>query len=316
MGIARQPIIIIGMHRSGTSMIARMLRDLGLFIGRDLEDNNEATFFVKRNDKILNICNATWDNPDPIEVLLNHSPIREQITKSLLDDLRSFQAVSFMGPKYFLKYTSVLKFDLSWGWKDPRNTFLLPLWLDIFPNAKIIHIYRNGIDVAKSLSAREFRRINNVNKNDRNFFRIIKSQKQQVGKTGFLLYLIRKLSIRYEKMDPLYKYNKFRIHSVKSLQKGFELWCNYMQTASRHLENISNDILHIKYEHFLLEPEHWLQKLNEFCDLTGDHEKIKSLSTTVNPRRRYAFMDDPSLINFYNQVKNNYYMRRLGYCDL
>lgn len=39
------PVIIIGMHRSGTSMISRMIEALGLFQGKEKDPNNEAFFF-------------------------------------------------------------------------------------------------------------------------------------------------------------------------------------------------------------------------------------------------------------------------------
>jgi len=297
-------------------MIAKMLSDLGLFIGRDLEDNNEATFFLKRNNKILDICNATWYNVNFVDVLLNHSSIRKQITNYLRDDLGSFQALSFLGPKYFLKYRSALKLDLAWGWKDPRNTLLLPLWLDIFPDAKVIHIYRNGIDVANSVSVRELTRRNDVLKSDRAVSKIIESQKRQFKNSGILLYLIRKLSIRYEKMDPLHKYNKIEISSVMSLNEGFEVWCTYIKRAVSSLENIQNSVLQVKYEDFLLQPEYWLERLNEFCSLSGEKRKIKSIAAKVNRKRRYAFINDPFLMKFYDNVKENYFMCKLGYDNL
>jgi len=47
------PIIIIGMSRSGTSMLTRMLDELGLFVGKKLTKNHEALFFRKINDWLL-----------------------------------------------------------------------------------------------------------------------------------------------------------------------------------------------------------------------------------------------------------------------
>ncbi len=38
------------------------------------------------------------------------------------------------------KRTNGLK---AWGWKDPRNTFTLPMWLSIFPKARVLHVLRN-----------------------------------------------------------------------------------------------------------------------------------------------------------------------------
>jgi len=47
------PFIIIGMHRSGTAMIAQMLEELGLFTGRKKQQNHEALFFMNINDWLL-----------------------------------------------------------------------------------------------------------------------------------------------------------------------------------------------------------------------------------------------------------------------
>lgn len=313
MSSSIQPIIIIGMHRSGTSMLFKMLKDLGLFIGIDLDDNLEARFFVNRNEKILNICNATWDNPEPLDNLINNYHVRRKITNYLHDDIRSFSILSFLGPKKFFKYKSLLKLDFKWGWKDPRNTFLLPFWLDIFPKAKFIHIYRNGIDVANSLAYRELQRINGALKRRRKFPDIMDRQASQIKSTGYLIYFLRKIVIRYEKIDPLYKYEEFKIHPVISLDKGFDVWCAYMKRASYHLNNIKNDILEIRYEDFLMDPGHWLKRVSEFCSLSGDEERINSIVADVNPNRRYAFRHKPSLMNFYNKVKSNYWICKLGY---
>ena len=44
------PVIIIGMSRSGTNMLTRMLDSLGLFCGSALTGNHEAVFFRELND--------------------------------------------------------------------------------------------------------------------------------------------------------------------------------------------------------------------------------------------------------------------------
>ena len=41
------PIIIIGMHRSGTSMLSKILEDSDIFLGNNKDINNEALFFKK-----------------------------------------------------------------------------------------------------------------------------------------------------------------------------------------------------------------------------------------------------------------------------
>ena len=39
------PIIIIGMHRSGTSMLSKILEYSDIFLGNNKDINNEALFF-------------------------------------------------------------------------------------------------------------------------------------------------------------------------------------------------------------------------------------------------------------------------------
>ena len=61
MGIS--PVIIVGMHRSGTTMLSQLLERLGLFTGEKKDDDYEALFFYKLNEWLLNQANASWDNP-------------------------------------------------------------------------------------------------------------------------------------------------------------------------------------------------------------------------------------------------------------
>ena len=125
--VKRPPVIIMGMHRSGTSMITKVLKDLGLFMGWALDGNYEALFFRERNEKILNGCNGTWDNPTVIYQLLNNASMRDEVVEFLSKDLMSLRIFSYLGPRYLVQYRSVFNIDSPWGWKDPRNTVLVPI---------------------------------------------------------------------------------------------------------------------------------------------------------------------------------------------
>jgi hypothetical protein len=70
------PIVIIGMHRSGTSMVTRMLESLGLFVGARKDSNCEARFFQRINRWLLDQTGSSWDNPQPIHYLLNNREVR------------------------------------------------------------------------------------------------------------------------------------------------------------------------------------------------------------------------------------------------
>lgn len=63
-------VIILGMHRSGTSIIAGVLHTLGVYMGNkfigahwsNLLGHFENIEFVRLNDKILKNAGGSWDN--------------------------------------------------------------------------------------------------------------------------------------------------------------------------------------------------------------------------------------------------------------
>lgn len=307
------PVIIIGMHRSGTSMITAMLRSLGLFIGWEIDNHDEALFFVTRNEKILNSCNGGWDNPTVVEYLFDHADMRDKLIGKLNSDLWSLSVLSYLGPNNFLRYKSVYNFDLPWGWKDPRNTILLPLWLDLFPDAKIIHIYRNGIDVAQSLSFREKRRIEIIIHGKERLSERVMRQRILLKNSGLAIYAIQQIRRILKRIAPLSKYNQYKVHPCLSIEKAFELWCVYVEKALEFTKNKSNQILHIKYEDFLSQPEHYLTMLNDFCGLSSSNEVVKYIAGNVNPERKNAFKTSKELKDFYERKKENFWMKKLGY---
>ncbi len=159
MNIKSDPIIILGMHRSGTQIYAELLKEAGIFFGNDVKGHFESRSFRDLNKKILRIAHADWDNPVNIRFLFNEE-ISLRNTANLID--KEIKGNKFR--KKYLGFLRLLQKDKKelWGWKDPRTTITFPVWNLIFPDAKFLIIYRNGIDVAKSLYAREEGRIGRV----------------------------------------------------------------------------------------------------------------------------------------------------------
>jgi hypothetical protein len=151
------PIVIIGSHRSGTSLIAQLLDRAGVFIGADQSTaHSESQFFSGLNNYILHLAHSEWDNPSPMRWLLETEDLCQAIVKQLRERCASPEAGNFLGPNS--EAASIFELKKPWGFKDPRNTFTAPLWRSVFGQIKIIHIYRNGIDVARSLASREKKR--------------------------------------------------------------------------------------------------------------------------------------------------------------
>ena len=140
-------VCIAGMHRSGTSMVARLLNVCGLELGpheKILQPNpdNPAGYwensdFMRLNERMLLQLGGGWDLPpliDNIDWENNPAILSLRLEAQELTD-------SFAG-------------RTAWGWKDPRNTLLLPFWKSLIPDLRIIACIRNPIEVAFSLHKR------------------------------------------------------------------------------------------------------------------------------------------------------------------
>jgi hypothetical protein len=142
------PIIIAGMHRSGTSLLARIVSEMGVHMGDQLDSHHESVLFKHINKQLLLDAGASWNRPEPfLDRLKEEGFIEYQV-----------QRVLTWFSEGLSRYGRV-EGNRCWGWKDPRNTLTLPVWLAAFPQAKLVFIERHGIDVALSLQRREVRRI-------------------------------------------------------------------------------------------------------------------------------------------------------------
>jgi len=143
------PVIVIGMHRSGTSLLTAMLGECGVFRGWELDEYHESRQFQAVNERLFAAAGATWDRPADLAAFLAR-PDGLATARGLLADLADETFFSsYFGPGSDARAVG------RWGWKDPRNTYTLPLWLELFPAARVIHILRNGTAVALSLRKRE-----------------------------------------------------------------------------------------------------------------------------------------------------------------
>ena len=61
--VGTAPILILGPHRAGTSLTARMLGEIGVFLGARVDQNAESTYFQRLNRNLLNEIGAHWSTP-------------------------------------------------------------------------------------------------------------------------------------------------------------------------------------------------------------------------------------------------------------
>jgi len=122
----KQPVIIIGMHRSGTSMLSRILQEAGLFMGDKREENDEALFFLDFNTWILKQTNSNWDCPNCYK--FSNQKFKNHIIDAFKRRSKSIFTLKYLGLKKYIKYRSLDNIDFNWGWKDPRNSITLDIW--------------------------------------------------------------------------------------------------------------------------------------------------------------------------------------------
>ena len=135
----QKAVLILGMHRSGTSCLAGSLQQKGLHLGQvfewnpfNLKGNRENADIMGLNDSILVYNNGKWDDP-PSNIQWNteHIVARDRIIKTFLA-------------------TDVPVF----GFKDPRCLFTLPFWLDGLIDVEMVGSFRHPLNVASSLENR------------------------------------------------------------------------------------------------------------------------------------------------------------------
>jgi len=144
------PYIIFGVHRSGTTLMSKLFTEAGVFTGINKNINKEAAFFFNINKKLLkeNNSNAYFFENTAVN-LENKEYLTEKITE-LKPEIEKNINFKFFGIKKTIQYFFKNK-PIKWGFKDPRTIIFLPLWAEIFPEAKFLIILRNPIDVCMSI---------------------------------------------------------------------------------------------------------------------------------------------------------------------
>jgi len=142
-------VCILGAHRSGTSILTRLLHTCGVYLGNDEDllppvewDNPDGYWENKKfndiNDEILGAMGGAWDIVPKLPKGWSQAPVLDDLrqeAKDLLDSLSK---------------------DGEWGWKDPRTMLTLEFWQTLLPQMRTLLIVRNPVEAALSLSKRPF----------------------------------------------------------------------------------------------------------------------------------------------------------------
>jgi hypothetical protein len=279
------PILIIGMHRSGTSMLARLLEEMGLFLGWRKQADHEAVFFLGLNQWLLRQCGGSWDHPTPIRYLLENREVRGLALDYLRLSVEGPRVASYLGPLHYLRHRSPSNLPGMWGWKDPRTTFTLPLWQEVFPGVRVVHVTRNGVDVSASLRERQ-------------------------------LQILEHRRRRYDWTRAIYRLKSKRVGFTlglrcTSLAGGFTLWEEYMEQAGRVLSELGSSGLDVRYEEFLRRPSQEVERVADFVGLPLSGDRRERLLGQLRVDRVEAHRGSSELRSF--AAENAARLTRFGY---
>jgi hypothetical protein len=130
-------VLILGMHRSGTSMLARLLAACGLPLGTSLltrpsPDNAhgywEQAEIVDIQEGLLDAFDRTWHGPNGARPLPEDWLVRR-------DTMEAKRRLTEIADR------EVARAGGLWGFKDPRTLRFLPLWREIIAELALDPVY-------------------------------------------------------------------------------------------------------------------------------------------------------------------------------
>ncbi len=139
-------VLVVGMHRSGTSATARLINLLGVPMCPEADligagPGNEAGYWESSrltdfNEELLRTMGGAWWRPPMLTGDRLAAAVAEQAGRALDRFRQSYP-------------------EEPWVWKDPRNCILLPFWRPLLGRDPVVVLaLRNLHDVCRSLNAR------------------------------------------------------------------------------------------------------------------------------------------------------------------
>jgi hypothetical protein len=278
------PVIVIGMHRSGTSMVAGMLSIMGVFIdpafpfsqhadsvipSEQLRSDGyaESTVFRLLNESIMARAGANWFHVDPFLAC------RDQLLFARANVAR-MQIATYgnLFREHIAHHPDVS--SGRWGWKDPRTSLLLPYWLQLFPHARLLHVRRQEDAIVNSL----IRRANQVSATSQPPPALPHRAGRLLRNPGVAVHAVaRRLGM---KPSP-----NVTAASLQDSSFCHRLTERYVQECLRY-SNADHNYLEVWYEDILKDPQSMVAAIAEFSELSPLHSAQQAAINLVGKGRR------------------------------
>ncbi len=122
------PVILYNASHSGSRLLTRILAEMGVFMGANLNDSEDSLDMAELVEHIV----------------LEHAP---DFRRLFAEGDLGLEALAFTAVEAHLRGRPL---DGRWGWKLCETGHALPVISRLFPAAQVIHLIRDGRDVAFS----------------------------------------------------------------------------------------------------------------------------------------------------------------------
>ena len=180
-------------------MTANLLHDAGLFIGDDLLGGNDSNYRGHFED---------------LEVIDFHERLLSNVGESWQVEHEFAPALFDVDWEWLVRFGARRGVKRAWGFKDPRVCLFLPQWARVFPEMRLLYVYRPCVECVQSMKRRAARDIarNHDVRNNRRFWEV-----PDLAVRIYLAYA--HMALRF--LDTFQ--GKYRVLALQDLMTGMDL---------------------------------------------------------------------------------------------
>lgn len=239
------PVVIGGVGGSGTRLVAQCLKEVGFFIGSDLNSANDNLWFTLLFKRIEILNSSEYEFNELVDIFFKGMTGSGQFTEAqinLINKLASLDRDQHPAKwlreraKSFLSERHIIEPNDRWGWKEPNTHIVIDRLKKAIPNMKYIHVMRNGLDMAHSTNQNQFK-----------------------------LWGEHFIGLNYD-VSPYYT---------------LKYWCIVHQRILKICDSMGKDFFLLNYDNFTLYSEKGIKELLQFLELNVTETQINKLTSLI-----------------------------------
>ncbi|MDQ7057081.1 MAG: hypothetical protein Q9N62_00875, partial [Ghiorsea sp.] len=222
------------------------------------------TLFLNLNEEMLRMAGARWDNPEPMLHLTKDNALVDWMADWLESQMTGLQTSLYLSKPGWLRYRDIRHYPQIWGWKDPRNTLTLPIWLKVVPRCQSFACCATWCGRC----------------------RIITGSKQ---------------ALRARTLEGSRTVLDWKVTSPRclNLEYGFQLWESYVEAGEQAMSAVPHaNSISLTFEGWLKEPMQGLRQINEWLNLEASQSKLDDIVSRLHPDRGFAYQNSAILTAF------------------